>query len=139
MEFITDRTKADVLQGTAKGFYGAEDLNRVESAVKELVELVKPFGINKQIETKTDWDFPEVFSADKWPTKEQMARYINNVHIICGAVDMAAGLPNTMERLTWDGANQIEIALQNAYKRVRKTIENIRYSGEIFAEEESYL
>lgn len=139
MEFVTDRTKMDVLLGTKKGFYGLEDLNRVEAAVREISEVAKLLGVKETVETKTDWGSPGVFSADQWPTKTQMLRYINNVHIVCSSVEMAAGLPDTMEGLTWEGANQIEIALQNAYERIQKTIINIRYSGEIFAGEENYL
>lgn len=139
MEFITDRTKTDVLLGTEKGFYGWEDLNRVETAVKELSNLAKLLGVRETVETKTNWGFPGVFSADQWPTKTQMERYITNVHIVCSSVEMAAGLPDTMEGLNWQSANQIEKALQNTYERLNKTIANIKYSGEIFAGEENCL
>ena len=36
MQFITDRTHADVLLGNEKGIYSYEDLNRVERAVAQL-------------------------------------------------------------------------------------------------------
>ena len=139
MEFVTDRTKMDVLLGTEKGCYGAADLNRVESAVKELLDLAKLLGIKKDFEVKTDWNFPSEFSASQWPTKMQMTRYLNNVHSLCDAVEVAAAIPTTMENLTWDGANQIEQALQATYERLQKIITNFRYSGEFFAGEEKYL
>lgn len=139
MEFVTDRTQMDVLLGTEKGFYGAADLNRVESAVKELADLAKLLGVKKEFEVKTDWDFPSEFLASQWPTKAQMTRYLNNVQALCDAVEVAAAIPTTIEKLTREGANQIEIALQKTYERIQKTIINIRYSGEIFAGEENYL
>lgn len=139
MELVTDRTKSDVLLGTEKGKYSAADLNRVESAVEELAVLAKKLGVNKQFEVKTDWGLPGEFSASQWPTKKQMARYLNNVWQLCNAVDLAANLPGSMEGLTWDGANQIEQALLLVYERIQNILKIFRYSGEFFAGEENYL
>ena len=139
MEFVTDRTKSDVLLGTEKGQYGATDLNRVESAVAELCVLAKNLGVSKQLFVKTDWGMPGEFSAEQWPTKNQMERYLSNVWFLCETVELAANLPVSMEKLNWDGANQIEEALSQVYERIRKTIKMFRYSGEIFSGEENYL
>ncbi len=139
MEFVTDRTKSDVLLGAEKGMYGVADLNRVECAVAELYALAKRLGISRQIEVKTDWGFPGEFSAAQWPTKKQMSRYINNVQVLCEAVELAANLPTSMEHLTWNGANQIEKALSLVYERIQRIPKTFRYSGEIFAGEENYL
>lgn len=139
IEFITDRTKSDVLLGTEKGRYSISDLNRVESAVAELSVLAKNLGVNKQFDVKTDWSMPGEFSAAQWPTKKQMTRYLNNVQFLCEAVELAVSLPSSMENLTWDGANQIEQALLSVYERIQRIIKIFRYSGEIFAGEESYL
>ena len=139
MEFVTDRTKSDVLLGTEKGRYSAADLNRVEGAVAELVALAKKLDINKEIEVKTDWGLPGKFSASQWPTKEQMDRYLSNVHSLCAAMELAAKLPVSMEHLTWDGANQIEEALSLVYERIQRVLKIFRYSGEFFAGEESFL
>ncbi len=139
MELVTDRTKSDVLLGTEKGKYSAADLNRVESAVEELAVLAKKLGVNKQFEVKTDWGLPGEFLDSQWPTKKQMARYLNNVWRLCNAVDLAANLPGSMERLTWDGANQIEQALLLVCERIQNILKIFRYSGEFFAGEENYL
>lgn len=139
MEFVTDRTKSDVLLGTEKGRYSVSDLNRVENAVAELAELAKKLGVNKQFDVKTDWDLPGEFLAAAWPTKKNMARFLNNVHSLCEAVELAAKLPTSMEHLTWDGANQIEEALSLVYERIQRILKIFRYSGEFFAGEENYL
>ena len=139
MQLITDRTKNDVLLKTEKGYYSYSDLNRVESAVADLAVIAQGLGVTKQFETKTDWGVPGLFSAAAWPTKQQMQRYLNNVHELCGAVEAAADLPSSMDRLTFNGANQIEEALSLAFERMDKIIRSLRYSGEIFAEKESYL
>ena len=47
-QLITDRTSEDVTLGTAKGFYNASDLNRVESTVARLAGYrleTEPFGL----------------------------------------------------------------------------------------------
>ena len=139
MEFITDRTKSDVLLGTEKGRYSVSDLNRVETAVAELSVLAKNLGVNRQFDVKTNWDLPGSFSAAAWPTKKQMARYLNNVQSLCEAVELSASLPLSMEHLTWDGANQIEVALSLVYERIQRVLKIFRYSGEFFAGEENYL
>ena len=48
----------------------------------------------------------------------------------------ANGLPETMENLTVDGANNIEKALLLAYPRIENALQIFRYSGEVFAGEE---
>ena len=55
------------------------------------------------------------------------------------AVEAAADLPSSMDKLNWDGANRIEEALTVAFDRVDRVIRSLRYSGETFAEEESFL
>lgn len=139
MEFITDRTKSDVLLGTEKGRYGAADLNRVETAVKELSNIAKAIGVNQELITKTNWGEPAVFSNSEWPTKSQMERYLNNVLYLCSAVEARVNLPKTMEKLDWQGANQIEEGLQVVYERIQNIVKLFRYSGEFYAGEESYL
>lgn len=136
MNLITDRTAEDVLQGTPKGKYTTEDLNRVEQAVAELYALAKELDIYPVGTIKTDWEPTALFSPDAWPTQSQMQRYLANITHLCAAVELAAGLPSTMENLTWEGANCIEEALLLAYPRIQNAIRIFQYSGEIFAGEE---
>lgn len=136
IELITDRTEVDVLQKTQKGIYNYADLNRVESAVKELSNIAGLLDIRFAPEIKTDWGFPSQFSSDTWPTQTQMARYIGNVSKLCELVEIKANIPRSMDRLTWVGANQIENALRLVEARIQNIIQIFQYSGEIFAGEE---
>lgn len=136
MELITDRTLEDVLQGTQKGRYGVADLNRVEQAVQELYSYADALGIVPPGQIKTDWVFPTAFSALSWPTELQMRRYLANITHLCQAVELAGGLPASMENLTFTGANSIEQALLGVYPRIQNALQIIQYSGEIFAGEE---
>jgi len=137
MKLITDRTKADVLLGTEKGRYSATDLNRVEQAVAELYAAAGALDVSGISEIKTDWDSSGEFSADRWPTKRQMARYLDNIKCLCEGVEIAAPLPRSMENLTWNGANQIERALLATHIRISEMVQILQFSGEIFAGEEN--
>ena len=139
MNLITDRTWDDVLQGTDKGHYGPGDLNRVEQAVEELYAMGKALGLAPVGQIKTNWGVPGPFSAESWPTQGQMQRYLANITHLCEAVALEKELPVTMENLTIDGANSIEQALLLTYPRLENMLQNLRFSGEIFAGEENVL
>ena len=136
MNLITDRTWTDVENRTPKGSYGPEDLNRVEQAVEMLYSLARELDVLPPGNFKTDWTFPQLFSSGEWPTETQMQRYLANVTCLCKAMGTANGLPETMENLTVDGANNIEKALLLAYPRIENALQIFRYSGEVFAGEE---
>lgn len=136
MNLITDRTLEDVLKGTPKGKYTAQDLNRVEQATENLYDQAKELGILPPGTFKTDWSFPVLFSREEWPTQAQMQRYLANITHLCRAVELAGGLPTTMENLTYEDANHIEQALLGVYPRIQNALQIFRYSGEVFAGEE---
>ena len=139
MNLITNRTEADVFLGNENGRYRYTDLNRVEQAVAELLTLSARLDIHPKLVTKTDWGLPGEFSAEAWPTKEQMERYLGNVHALCDALSLKANLPETMEHLTFVGANEIENALLSAYSRVQGVLSIYQFSGEFYAGEENVL
>ena len=143
--FVTDRTQAHIdrckalskigwdnmtaaeraeWSGVAsKGAYNYTDLNRVEAAVSELASL---FGLTLTV--KTDWGL--------WdnPTQSQMERYLGNVVAIrnaCpGSVDFPT-LPDRMNGLTYEMANNIEKTLSLAYR----CVDAIPRAGELFVGE----
>ena len=139
MILITDRTKADVLLGTEKGHYGAADLNRVEAAVAALYVIAEGLDVDEKPVIKTDWTLSEVFSPQTWVTEGQMKRYLGNVKKLCRAVGLEEMLPKSMANLTYQGANQIEKALNLAEKRIPIVLNAFRFSGEFFAGEENGL
>ena len=161
---MTDAEKAE-WDGEMNGAYDASDLNRVESAVAYLAELLvllprelKEYAASKGVafdaffdvpydaaayvlDTKTDWAEPDN------PTPEQMARYIKNVKALRSALDYATSdLPGSMDNLTIDCANAIEKALKgldvaiSAFDaKTKVNLDNTAsvwiYSGEIYASE----
>ena len=136
MEFVTDRTEADVLMGTAKGIYQDTDLNRVETAVAEISAQFHSLGISLELTVKTDWAPPGDFSLANWVTENQMARYLENVSVICGLFLVPIELPQAMSDLNWEGANNIEKILKAAVERIAAIRQTYRYSGEFYAGEE---
>lgn len=136
MEFITDRTESDVLLGNEKGTYSFTDLNRVEFAVSQIAEQITELGYTIRLKTKTDWSLPGDFSVESWPTESQMRRYLQNISDIRKVFLISTQVPETMEKLDWDGANNIEKVLQTAFSRIAGIKQSYRYSGEIYAGEE---
>ena len=91
----------------AKGAYNYTDLNRVESAVAELAELL---GLT--LTTKTDWSLWDI------PVQADMERYLNNIIAVRGASGGTGfpSLPSSMSKLNYESANNIEKTLQIVYR-----------------------
>lgn len=136
MDLITDRTESDVLLGNSKGVYSYADLNRVESAAAMIAEQITELGFALQLQTKTDWNLPGNFSAGSWPVEYQMRRYLQNIADIKRLFVISTQIPETMDKLDWNGANSIEKVLQTAFARIAGIKQAYRYSGEIYAGEE---
>lgn len=135
MDLIIDRTESDALLGNEKGVYSYTDLNRVEEAVKDLSEEITALGFVLKLQTKTDWGLPRNFSASRWPVESQMKRYLNNVSEIRKILIISTKLPESMEKLDWNGANNIEKVLRTAFGRIEGIKQSYYYSGEIYAGE----
>ena len=97
----------------AKGAYNCSDLNRVELAVAQIALFL---GLT--VTVKTDWALTDI------PLESDMERYLANVVAIrdhyaslTDALDFPT-LPDTMNGLTVEGANNIEKTLELIYNRV---------------------
>lgn len=129
INMITDR-----ISGAA--IYGYTDLNRVESAVKEIAQAFPTLGIDLDLVTKTDWGLPGDYSASEWVVESHINRYLWNVREIKRLFPSSVSIPETMNNLTWNGANNIEKALEIAMTRIESIKISYRYSGELIAGEE---
>lgn len=138
MEFVTDRTEADVLLANEKGVYSFADLNRVEGNVGLLAEELSALGYALELSVKTDWGLPGDFSGDDWPVESQMERYLTNVRTIRNffPLEGKGSLPKSMDKLTWQSANLIEMILTHACVQINAVKQAWKYSGEIYAGEE---
>ena len=99
---ITNRTSQDVATRTQKGFYNVSDVQRVNSYIQYLSDVL---GLNL---TVTDVSFGDVL------TREQMDDIINNVNAIRAAWYVASDTPQTPIAVNWNyvKANDIEKILK---------------------------
>ncbi len=96
----------EILATTAtKGAYNYSDLNRVERAVAEISDRA---GFN--LTTKTNWVMWDL------PTETEMSRYLGNVKFIKEHFGININLPTSMNNLTYEYANNIELILSKAYE-----------------------
>lgn len=104
-DLIFDRTLEDVKAATReiravqsgqtpvfaqslKGCYNISDLNRVETAVGTVSDLLKTFGIELNLTIKTDWTHNDIFDS------AQKQRYLNNISAVRGAWKVYSDTPS---------------------------------------------
>ena len=127
-EAMTAAEQAEWLKGM-KGSYNHTDMNRVESAVRELTVRFKAKGITLPVSTKTDW------TQTSWPTKNDMGRYFENVAVIREAVGLDLGTPtapNTAVSFDYKKANDIETILAAVDTWLDRIEMAQMYSGDLY-------
>jgi hypothetical protein len=143
-KLIFDRTPADVeyarnnpsAEEWLKGCYNYIDLNRVEEWCKYLSNLLNSYGYGNLINGKTDWGINDI------QTVEQMARYLNNVKILMETFILKKDtpkLPDTINKLTYSQANDIEKILYDINELIDKMEAIFRYSGTFYSSESEGL
>lgn len=100
---------------TTKGAYNFSDLNRVERAVRDIAEIL---GVT--VTTKTNWTVWDI------PTKSDLDGYLANVRLIQSVCGENTALPENLNNLTYNVANEIESVLL----RCRSIAEGLVRCGE---------
>ena len=124
IRLVFDRTYADVVNRTGKGFYNATDLNRVGNAVSIICASLRPIGIEIDLDPKVDW------AMEDSPTGAQMEKYLADVRAlqnILAEYRKPGTIPETMSGLTVVEANDIERALDILYRTIESIIKSYRY------------
>ncbi len=132
LSLITDRTRADVVGQTDKGFYNASDLNRVGAAVEYIAGRFTAIGYACPVTVKKDW-----LPSDT-PTQRQMETYRQNIVTLRGQIAVMASTPETpasMAGLNYVKANNIEQILLDLDALIDKLIKSWHFSGELYAGE----
>ena len=110
---ITDRTRADVIAGNAKGTYTASDLNRVGEAMNYVADRLRKAGYDPHISPKTDW------KDDDWVNPAAQSVYLGDLMELRKQITMLESTPqvpprilattiNSGDGLTYEWANDIE-------------------------------
>lgn len=129
---ITDRTQADVINGTDKGYYNAEDLNRVGAAVEYVAGRFAAYGYAVSVSPKKDWVIEDI------PRESDMVKYLAEVEQLRSLVSVMPTTPETpedMEGLWWWEANHIEQILKDLDLLLSNMAAAWMHSGEIYAGE----
>lgn len=129
---ITDRTLADVVNGTDKGYYNATDLNRVGAAMQYLMNRLNDNGYDIDINPDAVWSMTDI------PTQSDMAVYLGCLGTLRNAMSLPEGtpeLPTTMDNLNYVTANNIELILEIIDQMLTNSIAAVFYAGEIYAGE----
>ena len=143
-KLIFDRTANDVeyarnnpsAEEWLKGCYNYIDLNRVEEWCKYLSNLLNSYGYVNLIDEKTDWNVNDI------QTIEQMERYLKNVKILMETFILkndTPKLPDTINKLTYSQANDIEKILYDINELIDKMEAIFRYSGTFYSSESEGL
>lgn len=109
---ITDRTAQDVSAGTEKGFYNVSDVQRVNSYIEYLSDVL---GLNLTVTS---------VSLGQALTRAQMDVILSNINAIRDAWYVASDTPQTPIAVNWDyvKANNVEkilLALDEFYQSVQ--------------------
>ena len=154
LNLITDRTQADVervayLTGKVsaetataaeqtewasdlKGAYNVSDLNRVGASVAYVAGRLTGYGYAVSVDPRQDWQMTDI------PTPESMTAYLADVAALRAALTVSADtpeVPEDMERLTWQEANDIEKILVDVDELLTRMTAAWFYSGELYAGE----
>lgn len=113
---MSESQKTEYRGYAAKGAYNYTDLNRVESAVAEISQML---GLG--LVTNVYWTYQSIPSRATPGSALDVDRYLNNVVAIrdaCAALtdEEFPPLPTSMDKLTYEGANNIEKVLEIAYR-----------------------
>ena len=149
LNLITDRTQTDVdyvirlsqkgwsgmtaeekaeWESDLKGAYNASDLNRVGNAVNYVAGRLEDAGCTVSVNPKIDWLESDI------PTESSMEQYLKNVETIRNTLTVPSNTPNVpddMEGLTYEEANDIERILLAVDALITNMINAYFYSNEI--------
>ena len=116
---ITDRTAQDVAMGTQKGFYNVSDIQRINSYIEYLSDVL---GLNLTVTG---------VSLGQALTRAQMDAILSNINAIRAAWYVADDTPITPIAVNWDyvKANNIEKILKALDEFYQSTQIDKLYSG----------
>ncbi len=122
--------EAAYFNGELKGGYTYTDLNRVESAMLTISNLLNECGYKNQITTKTNWGANDFFTSgdmQRWEFNLETLKSIFTVYVNTPLT------PNSFRPYT--NANDIEKILYDINELIAKMKQNWRYANDLYAGE----
>ena len=120
---IFDRTQNDLEQKTPKGYYNYTDLNRIETWCEYLANLLTSYSYPVSITVKKNWAMSDL------PNVNDMERIRSNVNTIKTAFHAYTNIPENLNYMTIEKANDIEKILSELDFLTKNMISSFRYSN----------
>lgn len=120
---IFDRTQNDLAQGTSKSYYNYTDMNRVESWCEYLANLLTSYSYPVSITIKKNWNMSDL------PNVSDMERIRNNIDTIKTAFYAYTEVPENLNYMTIEKANDIEKILSEIDNLIKNMCNEFRYSN----------
>ena len=120
---IFDRTQSDLENGTSKGYYNYTDLNRIEEWCEYLANLLTSYSYPVSITVKKNWAMSDL------PNVNDMERIRSNVNAIKTVFHAYTNIPENLEYMTIEKANDIEKILSELDFLTKNMISSFRYSN----------
>lgn len=140
-DLIYDRTQADVTYALnnpdsssfLKGAYNYTDLNRIETWCEYIKNQLNTYNYFVNIVTKTDW------TMEDFPTKYELKRIRDNVELLKESFMAFTKVPDNLEKMTYEKANDLEKVLYEINNLIRNMIASFLYSGTFYSGESEGL
>ena len=120
---IFDRTQNDLEQKTPKGYYNYTDLNRIETWCEYLANLLTSYSYPVSITVKKNWAMSDL------PNVNDMERIRSNVNAIKTVFHAYTDVPENLNYMTIEKANDIEKILSELDYLTKNMISSFRYSN----------
>lgn len=122
-DLIFDRTQNDLEQKTPKGYYNYTDLNRIETWCEYLANLLNSYSYPVSITIKKNWNMSDL------PNVNDMERIRSNINAIKTAFHAYTDVPENLNYMTIEKANDIEKILSEIDFLTKNMISSFRYSN----------
>ena len=153
LQFITDRTQTDVDRAVflnalkwagmdsieqeeylagLKGAYTFSDLNRVENAVQVIADMLGELGFTVTVNTRS-WAVEDI------PSESALSHYLPNIRTLMNSYHIrptTPELPESMDYLDYETANDIERILMDIYTLMQGEMSATRFSDTFYAGQE---
>lgn len=120
---IFDRTQLDITNKTEKGRYNYTDFNRIESWCEYIANTLNSYSYSISILTKTN------YSLKNKPNESDLERIRNNINTLKQAYFSFTEIPENLEYMTFEKANDIERILYEIEKLLSYMENNFDYCG----------
>lgn len=123
----TDDEKEEWKAGPKGSYSAARDMNRVGEAMTYLATRFRTYGYSVPISPKTDWVEEDI------PTEADLEHYLEDLRTLRGIVAVLATtpqVPEDMEGLTHEEANDIERMLFELNEVIERILKSFRRSGQ---------